>query len=262
MIGVTIGVGAYYSALAKVAAACLKKQTGLDSMILSDQHFIESRLHHPAALKFKIFDFADADSILYYDADWFCVGKWRPQIFSQHRRIIACRDFVLTTDWPAQAFDFDAEAAACLASGRLFLDDLEGPLRQDYIADVNCARQIEFPPRKWINTGMFIVNRVHHKSWLERGEHLYRGPLGHHDKYFEQPALLQALEELGLTVDYLPRVHNVLVIRVSLWPDNVVGLHLKMSKQQEFRDLIHAQHEGRLTPDLIEATFLKRALQV
>jgi hypothetical protein len=256
MIGVTIGVGAYYSALAHVAAACLKKQADVNSVILSDRHFLESGLHHPAALKFRIFDLVSACNILYYDADWFCVKKWRPQTFAQHRRIVACHDFVLATDWPAQAFDFEAEAVECRASDRVFVGEPKGPLRQDYIADVERSIGLGLPPRRWINTGMFIVNRVYHRYWLDRGEYLYRQPGGHHDKYFEQPAMLKALEELGIGVDYLPRAHNVLVTRVSLWPDSVVGLHLKMSKHREFGDLIRALHETRLTPDMIEEMFL------
>lgn len=257
MIGVTIGVGAYYSALAQVAAACLKKQTGMNSVILSDRHFLKSGLNHPAALKFRVFDLLSDSNILYYDADWFCVKSWKPQTFSQHPRIVACHDFVLANDWPAQTFDFEAEAAACRASGRAFVGEPKGPLRQDYIADVERSMGLGLPPRRWINTGMFIVNRVHHRHWLDLGEYLYRQPGGHHDKYFEQPALLQALEELGMTVDYLPRTHNVLVTRVSVWPDCVVGLHVKMSKHREFGDLIQALHETRLTPDVIEELFLE-----
>src|SRR4051794_20337638 len=102
MVGVTIGVGGYYASLARVAAACLKKHTGSDSVILSDRHYEESRLHHPAALKFRLFDLLPSSNILYYDADWFCVASWSPRAFAFHRRLVACHDFVLASDWPAQ----------------------------------------------------------------------------------------------------------------------------------------------------------------
>jgi hypothetical protein len=256
LIGVTIGVGEYYLGLARVAAACLKKHTGLDSVILSDRHFMESHLHHPAALKFRIFDLANVSNILYYDADWFCVRQWSPQSLANHSRLVACHDFVLASDWPSLAFDFEAETALCRAKGSAFVDEPCGLLRHDYISDVEGLDGVGLPPRRWVNTGMFIANRQYHSDWLKCGESLYIRPGGHHERYFEQPALLRSLAQLRLGVDYLPRTHNILVTRMSTWGDSAVALHLKMSKRQEFSDLIHALHEGRLTPEVIEDLFL------
>jgi hypothetical protein len=256
LVGVTIGVGPYYGALARVAAACLEKHTGLSSVILSDSHFLESGLVHPAALKLRLFDLVGASSVLYYDADWFCVGPWEPRHFASHPRLVACHDFVLASDWPAHDYNFESEATACRTSGQPFVGEPSGPLRQQYVADVVGATGLRLPPRRWINTGMFIASRFHNRCWLERAEYWYRQPGGHHAKYFEQPAMLRALDELKMTVDYLPRAQNVLVTRMGRWLHPLVGLHVKMSRHEEFVDLIRALRGRQLTPEAIEAAFL------
>ena len=56
MTGVTIGVGEPFCKMALLSARCLKEQTGLDSVILNSDMFLQSGLKHPAALRLKMFD--------------------------------------------------------------------------------------------------------------------------------------------------------------------------------------------------------------
>jgi hypothetical protein len=256
VLGVTVGVGPRYEALARVAAACLHAQTGIRSVVLSRDELCRSGLRHPAALKLAIFDFVNTESVLYFDADWLCVNPWFPSQFTSRSRIVACSDFVLETDWPAETFDFEGERLQLERSPRQFVGVPRGPLRSRYVSEVNEVFPTCLPPRHWINTGMFIVNRRHHGRWLEHARDVYEREGGHHEKYYEQPALMRALADLQIGVDRLPRVHNVLVTVEKRLPSCVVGAHLKFSKTNRFPTVSARLTQNALTPDAVREILL------
>jgi len=256
MIGVTIGIGNHFDKIASFAARCLMRYTGLDSVILDERQFDESGLLHPAALRFRIFDLVDERDVLYYDADWFCINAWTPHYFSCHENLIACHDFVLCEDWPWQRYNWNANEFA--GDGDRFLNGFGGTFRADYIESIKCVANLRLDPSQWINTGFFIANRDRHKMLLERAEAIYKEDGGHHEKYYEQPAMLKAIDELQVNVSFLPRKYNVLAATAQrIWPDTVIGLHLKMSKRKEFGVLTEMIKENRIAPDEVRGMFLR-----
>jgi hypothetical protein len=254
MIGVTIGVGPFHYKSAALAATCLKKHTGLDSIILNSQHYADSGFRHPAALKLRVFDLVRDNHILYYDSDWFCVNRWTPERFSGNTGLVACHDFVLKADWPHQLHDTSSiQFHGSNAGG--FISTLTGDLRSDYVDDIRRSTGLELDPSYWINTGMFIANRANHTAWLKRAELFYTETSGHHPKYYEQPAMLKAMHALGLQVNYLPRKFNYLVTRQIRCAKTIVGLHIKISRALAFADLVEAIWTDTMTPELLERTF-------
>jgi hypothetical protein len=254
MIGVTIGVGPLHHKLATLAAMCLKKHTGLDSIILNSKHYADSGLPHPAALKLRIFDLLRDNHILYYDSDWFCVNRWNPEQFARNARLVACHDFVLNADWPDQLHDPSSTQFNGPETGT-FVTTFEGNVRSDYVDSIRRSAGLELKYPYWINTGLFIANRANHTAWLKKAESFYTESSGHHPKYYEQPAMLKAMHALSIRVDYLPRKFNYLLTRHNPCPKNAVGLHIKMSKTREFAGLAKAIWDDSMTPDLLEKAF-------
>lgn len=250
MMGVTIGIGPLYTKAATVAAACLHRHTGIQTRILTEEHLTDASLCHPAALKLRIFDYVPADTLLYFDADWFCIRKWTPQEFAGHKRVIACHDFVTTTDWPEQSYTASSEWFRGRA-GNHFLNRIEGPIRTDYVDGIRAFTGVTLHHSSWFNSGMFIVNRGWHAPWLREAERIYREPHGHHHKYFEQPALLIATERLRMRVAHLPRKYNVLVASKQEWPANMVGAHIKCSKPTVLPHLIADILQDRASPESV-----------
>jgi hypothetical protein len=257
MIGITIGVGDLYKKVAETSAEFLKQHTGLNSIIIDSEQFMESKLSHPAALKLKLFDFTNEENILYFDADWFLVNNWDPTIFQNNKNIIACHDFVLNRDYPDQNPDFYSIEFNGI-DGRNHITCLNGEPRVNYINDIAKFTGLNMHYSKWINTGMFIVNRTNHLKWLKLSEENYTSEIGHHEKYFEQPSMMKAMEKLMLTVDFLPRKYNVLLFRKTKFPNNVIGLHIKISKTNEFEKLINYINDGILTSFIFNKMFIKQ----
>ncbi|MEY2564924.1 MAG: hypothetical protein QOH88_3117 [Verrucomicrobiota bacterium] len=258
MMGVTIGVGPLYIKAARVAAACLQRHTGIKTQILTEEHLTAASLRHPAALKLKIFDYVSANTILYFDADWFCIREWTPQVLAGDRRVIACHDFVTKADWPDQSYSASSEWFRGRA-GHRFLNAIEGAVRGDYVDGIRAFAGVTLPHSTWFNSGMFIVNREWHAAWLQEAERIYREPHGHHDKYFEQPALLIATERLKMRVAHLPRKYNVLVASEQDWPVNMVGAHIKCSKQTVLPYLISDILQDRATPESVASALFAGA---
>ncbi len=256
MIGVTIGIGRLYEKSARLAADCLKAQTGLDSVILDAGHWERSGLAHPAALKLRVLDLTAHDEVLYFDADWFCVGAWSPTQFVGHRNIVACHDFVMETDWPRQEHDLMSEAFAG-DPRRRFVVGYPGEPRRDYIDEVKSFTGMSMHYSLWPNTGFFMVSRRYHRRWLEHAERIYSADGGHHPDYYEQPAMVRALEQLDLAVDFLPRRFNVLVCRPGRWPRCSIGLHLKLGLQEQFCEIRPAILEGSLSPAGLRTALLE-----
>ena len=256
MIGVTIGIGETHYKLALAAAKCLKKRTGLNTYIVTDKDFSKSGLSHPAAMKFKIFELCKYENILYYDADWFCLNNWDPVKFCNSANIIACHDFVLEKDWPNQKYKMDSVEFNG-SQRNIFIKNIEGKPRLNYIHEVKSFIDLNLHYKKWINTGMFIVNKNNHEEWLKVGESIYLKPNNHHLKYFEQPSLLKSLQLLKLNVNYLPRKFNILVFEEIKWNPNIVALHLKIKYLPKLINYIQHNNVNDISIEYIENMFIK-----
>jgi hypothetical protein len=237
MIAITIGVGPLYRRAAELAAECLRLHTGLSTIILDSSYFVGSGLRHPAALKLQLFDLTTEDSVLYFDADWFCLGEWSPQaLASETAEMVACHDFVLWRDLTDHSYEFDQ------SRNQKPVDDFPGSgeydLRQPYIDEITNFCELRLPPWKWINSGLFIANRERHWDLMRLAESYYLSCPGHHPKYYEQPALVKAIETFGYSIRFLPRRYNVLTTRPTRWACSVIGAHLKLSECHAFAEMI------------------------
>lgn len=252
IIGVTVGVGYPYEQLAPLAATCFSEHTGLPVVILGAKELKASALPHPAALRLGVFEFVPSARVVYFDADWLCLADWAPQDLPETGQLVACRDFILTEEWPRQCYDFDS--AGFLAEPDN-IPDQSGPdvLRQDYIREIRAFCALSLAHRRWVNTGLLVMSREHHDNWLRTALRLYLGPVGHHGLYYEQPALLKAMEICALAVRLLPRKFNVLAAYERKWPSSVVGLHIKLKRHEQFLSGVSA---GTIcTPHHVRAYF-------
>jgi hypothetical protein len=166
--------------------------------------------------------------------------------------VISCRDFILTDEWPRQHYNFESKTFL-EEPGELPVEDTRGSVRYDYIHEVQQFSGISLPFSMWINSGFFIIDRQHHSIWLRSALDLYLGSVGHHNVYYEQPALVKAIEFLELPIRLLPRKFNVLAAYETKWPKSVVGLHIKVKRHCAF---IRRLASGLVsTPEQVEAYF-------
>lgn len=236
-LGVTVAVGAPYDDIAPLAASCFTKHTGIPTVVLGEQELASSELPHAAALRLLAFDYVAADKIVYFDADWFCLRPWCP-FSGKDTDIRACRDFVLQNESPLQRYNFDSPDF--LLEPKREICDGHDNLRHDYIREIENFASLGLPVSQWINSGLLVLDRQHHSIWLEKALELYLGDVGHHPRYFEQPALVKALECLNLRVQLLPRCFNVLARMETKWPSSVIGLHVKIKEQPTFLSQLQA----------------------
>lgn len=104
MVGATIGYGDLYEGYAKVAAAAFEKHTGLQvhvfgakeiDIVAARADFPVTGSQHEKACVFKwwLFDLLpDADSIVYFDADYMTVSDWDPGVFKGSDKLVVVRD--------------------------------------------------------------------------------------------------------------------------------------------------------------------------
>jgi len=231
-VGCTVGYLPPYDALARLAASCFTANTGLDAVIIGPSEAKQIRSLHPASWRLWAFDFVDAGNIAYFDADWFCIGRWDPSGLLPSDDVIASQDFISISDWPLQddgdiAFQH-GEPSRC---PRVVTSDR---LRRDYIQAVSMFAGITTDPVSWINTGLMLLNRSCHEPWLRSAQQLYLGQVGHHPDYYEHPSLVRAASDLSITFQYLPRRFNVLAAGRRRWPRGIIGLHVKAKHYPEF----------------------------
>lgn len=83
MIGVTIGFGNEWNAVAKRAAARMSELTGLDCRVIDS---VSGEYEHSSWFKCHAIEkFPESDSFLYFDADIWCLKPWNPeQLFESH----------------------------------------------------------------------------------------------------------------------------------------------------------------------------------
>lgn len=233
MVGVTIGVNQLYESMARLAAHCFQEMTGLECIVLGESDFIKSGLHHPAALKLKLFDLIEDESVIYFDADWFCMKPCSFKSFIEAVPVVACNDFILTDDWPSQ-YSSTVASKDFYYPGDIRSSNCKANIRNDYISEVANFSKLSKHCTEWINTGFFIINKKNHEPWLATSLDHYVSGMGHHSQYFEQPAMNKALEQLGLDVQYLGREYNTLIASRTRWPSSIIGLHLKLKHHKDF----------------------------
>lgn len=172
MVGITIGVGEYYSRLAKYAAQVMEEKTGIKTTILGDEHFNSSGLPAPHHLKLRMFDFVDDDSLVYFDADMVCLNEWSPMKCARKDAVVAV-----------------AESAR--------------PLH------VRTAQDWEIPVGEYFNAGLIILNRKCHREWLRETERFVQTntKFKEYDPY-DQAALNITRHRLGLKIELLDRRYN------------------------------------------------------
>lgn len=232
ILGVTVGVGSVYEKMAILAASCFTKHTGIPAIVLGDSQFAASKLPHPAALRLKLFEYVSAETVVYFDADWFCLSDWKPLVPTEPRPLLACRDFILKSESPDQHYEFESDNFHHTPNEGCREDfDL---LRHDYINEIRSFAGITLSCWQWINSGLMILRREPHVDLLNTALRLYLGQVGHHPVYFEQPAIIKAIECTQLPVHFLPRKFNVLAKHESKWPPSVVGLHVKIRRHSVF----------------------------
>ncbi len=134
MIAVTIGCGPYRE-MAELAANSVNEQTGLDVIILDDEHLARSGAADPRHLKFHLFDLVDCDNLVYFDADMAFLRPWNPSLWKNREEIVCVRDL----PWSI------------------------GPE----------AIRFGIPVFEYFNAGLFIVNREYHRGWLELAERTF-----------------------------------------------------------------------------------------
>ncbi len=93
LLAVTIGIGAEHEALASEAAQRMRRFAGVDVRILGRDDLTRAGVGDPMHLKFRLFELLDAENILYFDADVFCLRAWAPQLWLNRPDWIAVRGF-------------------------------------------------------------------------------------------------------------------------------------------------------------------------
>src|SRR4051812_24904802 len=172
LVGVTIGVGAEHARLAEETAGRMRRFTGVEVRILGDRDLGRSGCRDPNHLKFRLFDLVDAGSVLYFDADAFCLRPWDP-------RPLAGRP-----DWVAvRGFWFD-ERVRRLGEVYGFGDDI-------------------------IQGGLFLCSREYHARVLRLAEALQPPDDTFHGLMNpDEVALSTALKVLGVRVLFLDRRYD------------------------------------------------------
>lgn len=170
MIGVTIGVGAYRS-LAAQAAESMRRHTGLNCVVLSDEHYESAGLSGcpPHFLKLAIWDFIDADQVLWFDADSICLRDWNPQDLVDGRAVVAVRDWI----WR------------------------DGIQRE--------AAQIRLPLEEYFLASVMLLNRHHHEPMMRLAREIHQEI---DSQVFEQTALNRARAQLNIPIRFLDRRYN------------------------------------------------------
>lgn len=242
MLGVTIGVGQLYAEMAKIAARCFTENTGYDVAIIDDSIFRKKSLRHPAALKMQIFDLFADDKIIYFDADWFCNERLPVSSNNETGILIACHDFIYKDDWPQQYLGYLSDDFQEYEN--YYSAECNNNVREDYISEILAFSGIHQKPHKWINTGFWIAERANHRDWLNTSFDYYNNVIGHHSKYYEQPAMNLALQHMNIQVDFLPRAFNTLVASKRKWPSRIKGFHVKVKHHPRF---INAVLDGKIT---------------
>jgi hypothetical protein len=172
LIAVTIGVGEAHARLAEIAARRMHHYTGLPTVVLNESDLRHSGLAEPIRLKFRLFDLVNAENILFFDADAFCLAPWDPRHFCNLPEWTAVRGFCFDprVEWLGHAYGFNADT---------------------------------------FNSGFFICNRTHHARVLRFAEGLQPADNNFHGLVNpDEIAFSTALSVLGIPIRFLDRRYN------------------------------------------------------
>lgn len=169
MIAVTIGVGEPFHEMALIAGDLASRFTGLKVKVLAEEHFQQCRARYPNHLKFRLFDLAEDDDILYFGADLVFLRAWDPAQFADREEIVCVRDM-----WFEPHITQDAESNG-------------------------------IPINEYFNSGMFIINRRNHERLLRAAE---AELLVLKSRFVDQTALNVARVRLGIAPLFLDRRYN------------------------------------------------------
>jgi SAM-dependent methyltransferase len=172
LVAVTSGIGEIHSQLAQIAARRMEQFTGLPVEILGEADLRRCGLTDPNHLKFRLFDLVDAENVLYFDADAFCLQPWDP------------RPFCNRPEWTAvRGFTFDP--------------------RMEQLGRIYGFGDATF------NGGFFLCNRTHHVRALRLGESLQPEDGTFHGLVNpDEIAFGTALKILDIPIRFLDRRYN------------------------------------------------------
>jgi predicted O-methyltransferase YrrM len=200
LAAVTLGCGAPdYAKYAEASSRRMSQFTGLNTVVLGNEELGDLRKRCAAiqawpdnlatwALKLKIFDYVDADTVLYHDADVCCVDCWDTSPYLNVPDFVAVRD----RTW--------------------LLEDLMGPSALNLLS--------------YVNAGFFICNRAHHQRVLELAFAEFTRHGVAKFKFADQCAINYVLQAEGAPVRYLPKLYNLMdPCHEALKYKNLVNIH-------------------------------------
>lgn len=107
--------------------------TGLEVLVIDDGMTGHLHYPHPGMVKFHLFDFASADSVLYFDADMVMLRPWDPTAYSESG------DFLAVADQFIDLYPYERDVAW----------------------------------NQYVNSGLFIANRDNHAPVLELARRIW-----------------------------------------------------------------------------------------
>jgi hypothetical protein len=166
-VAVTIGTGAL-ERMAQLAAREVRALTGLETVVLGQRELSASGFAYPTLLKFRLFDFVNAEHLMYFDADMVCLRRWDPKQYFGRREIVAVRDRMFDT------------------------------IRNE-------ASTWDVPVEDYFNAGFFIASAIHHREWLRLAEAILpTRPTA----MLDQTVLNAARQQLSIPLHLIDRRYN------------------------------------------------------
>jgi hypothetical protein len=224
MIGVTIGIGAAWAALARATAEKMHACTGLRCAVIEEER--EIAVCHPSWLKCHLHRmFPDEDSFLYFDADVLPLQMWDPHGLFEDL-------------------------------GRPFCGVPEPNANPELLEE--CREWGLGYPDIYLNAGLLMFGREHGYVWDRTWTHHPHG-----GTWLEQTALNHSLALEAVEVCRLPRAFNTLAQKGrlnSLYARatlaNSINLHCCAHDDAEAVATMHAQVEAYISSGLAGRTRL------
>lgn len=191
MIGLTIGTGVFRR-LAGLAAQSFRDTTGLDCIVLGDAEYASSGVGHPYFLRYKMFNYTQEQTVVYFDSDI----KW-------------CREWD-----PTALFDGTFTAVRDLTRAKHIQHE---------------ASMIGLPADDYFNSGFFIIDRTDPllKGAARYAEMLDAGDYQPTPAFPDQTPLNVVRHITGAPIKWLPRIYNW-VCTAHQWERRgipIVGMH-------------------------------------
>jgi len=194
ILGVTIGYGKRYFEYAEMAAESVRRHTGINTFILTeneiDNHPILRNANikdRPYMAQIQLFDFFDG-TIFYFDADTYMLKDWDLSEYYEREEIVAVKDLKRSCKHDCEAFGLDID--------------------------------------KYINIGMFIATKRYHSkiccmSMVFSG---IRKILP--ESYFrEQTFFNMACQKTNCPILFLDDKYNYIAYGIRGTPNDVVVAH-------------------------------------